>query len=356
MKDVKAMSGENFQEQNMSRRSFLKAAMATAVVATAAGAGAAVVVNESGPAQPAVISSAFPPLPPVTHNLAAVSGEPTELLARLAAVQAENVRLRSALDAAERRLSTLAQNSGNDALTETLQLQLGEANNRIHVLAGLVALYEQLDEVDMSAAVNGGLTAVGGILGLLTEKAVTVAQGLVTGREALNEFEAHIPLVENGRFWLMGHVARIAGFYQGIEDALRTVAEKAGSFLQMLNEWFQDVMKWLPFGFGRKAAQIMAAMTTLLNETPNTIAGLRTNVAQPLDVWLGSAGEEMPLRRKLIKPLREQALQPAAEVLEQAEAMRNAYQNQLVQPVETIVTAQQAVRQMITDYRQRNQL
>ena len=51
----------------------------------------------------------------------------------------------------------------------------------------------------------------------------------------------------------------------------------------------------------------MVALTTLVGETPNTVNGVQQNVAQPLDIWLGSANEEAPLQRKLVKPMREKS-------------------------------------------------
>jgi hypothetical protein len=353
---------EHEKDEGISRRGFLKAAAATAALATATGAGAAVLVNPKGllpkstaTGQAATMSS----LPPVTYQPAAavIHTDSPEMLARLAAAQAENVRLQAALEAAERRLLTSeATGQQNNALVETLRLQLGQANNRVNVLAGLVALYDQLDSVDVASAIDGGVTAVGGVMRGFLEKAGQVAQGVLRGREALDQFEAQIPAVEHGRHWLAAHVSRLSLYYQAVEHALRTIAEKAGSLLQMVNEWFQDVLKWLPFGFGRKAAQVMDTVTRLIGETPNTIAGLNSNVVQPLDVWLAGAGEAMPLRRNLIKPLHEQTLKPAGELATEAESVRQVYQENLVRPVQTAIYNQRVLREVIADYRREHQV
>jgi hypothetical protein len=358
------MSNErNEKDEGMSRRGFIKAAVAAAAVATATGAGAAILVNpEAILPKPATTARAVTvaSLPPVTYQPAAATAIQTnspEMLARLAAAQADNVRLQAALDAAERRLFTLEANGQqSNALVETLRLELGQANNRLNVLTGLVALYDQLDKVDVASVIDGGVTAVGGVMRGFLEKAGRVAQGVVRGREALDQFEAQIPAVENGRHWLANHVSRISLYYQAVEHALRTAAEKAGSLLQMLNEWFQDVLRWLPFGVGRKAAQVMDTVSNLVAETPNTIAGLSANVVQPLDVWLAGSGDAMPLRRNLIKPLHEQSLKPAGELAAEAESVRKSYQENLVGPLQTAVYNQRVVRELIADYRREHRL
>jgi hypothetical protein len=353
---------ERENDEGINRRGFLKAAVATAALATATGAGAAILVNPEGflpkPAAGSKVITAAA-LPPVAYQPAAavIHTDSPEMLARLASAQAENVRLQAALEAAERRLLAFeATGQQNNALVESLRLQLGQAHNRVNVLAGLVALYDQLDNIDVASAIDGGVTAVGGVMRSFLEKAGQVAQGVIRGREALDQFEAQIPAVENGRHWLAGHVSRLSLYYQAMEHALRTIAEKAGSLLQMINEWFQDMLKWLPFGFGRKASQVMDTVTKLIGETPNTIAGLNSNIAQPLDVWLAGAGEAMPLRRNLIKPLHEQTLKPAGELVTEAESVRQVYQENLVGPVQTAIYNQRVLREVIADYRREHQV
>jgi hypothetical protein len=59
------------------------------------------------------------------------------------------------------------------------------------------------------------------------------------------------------------------------------VVEAAGPFLQMINDWFAGIKKWLPFGMGETAVTVMQSITTLLIETPANVTGLNTNISQP---------------------------------------------------------------------------
>jgi hypothetical protein len=162
--------------------------------------------------------------------------------------------------------------------------------------------------------------------------------------------------MDNGRRWLVTHLQKVSTFYQIVETILRETIETAGSFLENLGQWFQDVLRWLPFGMGEKAARIVEALTNLLAETPNTISGLHTNLVQPLDVWLGGEGDDMPLRRRLLKPIREQALVPAGETLNQAQTIQSTYQTQLVEPIQAAAGSRQTIRDLITQYRQQHQI
>lgn len=352
------------QNQGMNRRGFLKAAALTAVAATATGTGAALLLDP-GNNQPTITSVQAPPLPNTAQTTIQTGQEVSDLMSRLAAAQAENVRLQSELNAVQRQLeaSQNALGSENNAVGEAYGVQLEEANAQINtlsgqvgVLSGLVALYEQLEGVDLGTVASNGIASVNGVLDELFQNVPSVEEGLQAGQQALSEFEAQVPLVDNGRRWLENQIELVNGYYAAVEEALSDAVEVAGAFLQMLNEWFQDVLKWLPFGIGDKAARIMDAMTNLLGETPNTISGARTNVVQPLNAWFELEENETHLKRRLIKPVRDEALNRAATAMSQTHSVKNVYDTQLAQPVQTTVEQRNALKQLIAAYRQEHQI
>lgn len=353
------MSNEQ-NDQNVSRRGFLKVAAATAVAATATGAGAALLKKptQSLPAASVPQTAPVAPVSPVTQAVTHANGETgTDLLARLAEAQAENVRLQAALDAAQRRLESLQQvNDDNDSTAETLTMELQSANQRVSVLSGLVALYEELEEIDVSDTVDQGLAAVSTTLADLLEKVPTLTEGIEIGQQALANVEMHIPLLENGRSWLVSHLDRLQAYFDAVANLLEKAVDTVGPFLQMLNQWFQDVLKWLPFNLGQRASEVMQALTDLLAETPHTISGLNTNIIQPLDVWLGGETDDVPLRQNLIKPMREQVLARASETASQAQQVDTVYQTELAEPVQRAIDSRRAIRQQIAEYRQQHEV
>ena len=346
----------NQNEPQVSRRGFLKAITVTGAAAIAAGAGAAALKQK--PEAPATITTAAATAPLAIATPVAATAPQDEILARLAAAQAENMRLQAALDAANRQLATYQlQNQDSSAAAEALNVQLSEANAQISVLAGLVALYEQLEEIDVEAVVENGLTAVSDTLTNLLDDLPTLEEGIQAGQIALAEVENNIPLLENGRAWLENHTGKLGAYFQNIENLLQDAVETAGPFLQMLNDWFESLRKWLPFGLGQKAANVMQAITTLLIETPATISGLETNVNQPLAAWLKRDNDgEVLLRKNVIKPLRENVLAQTEQTVGKAKEAHQVYTAQLKEPAQTAVTNQRAVRQMIARYREKYQL
>ncbi len=345
------------ENEPVNRRGFLKgAALVTAAAVT--GGGAAALLNRRP--GPTTITAVEPPtpLPPIaTPQTLAVGGNNQELLARLAAAQADNMRLQAELAAAQSRLSAL-EASGNDSAQAqaALQEELAAANNRAGLLAGLVALYEDLDQLDLGDAVQNGLGAVGEVLDEITGRIPFLEEGLASGTSALDEFDAHLPAVVAAREWLVAQVDRLESFYQAAEQVLANVLEAAGDFFQMLADWFADVLKWVPFGMGQRAVEVATALTTLLNETPHTIEGLRRNVAAPLEPWLAHDGEDLALRQKMVKPLREQALAPAGELAGGVRRTQERFQTDLAEPVAAVAARRKLIKDVIVQYRELHQV
>lgn len=345
------------ENEPVNRRGFLKgAALVTAAAVT--GGGAAALLNRRPGATTITAVEPPTPLPPIaTPRTVTIGGNNQELMAQLAAAQADNMRLQAELAAAQSRLDALeAAGSDSAQVNAALQEELAAANNHAGLLAGLVALYEDLDQLDLGDAVQNGLGTVGEVLEELTGRVPFLEEGLASGAAALDEFDAELPALVAGRDWLANQVDRLESFYQAAEQVLANVLEAAGDFFEMLADWFADVLKWVPFGMGERAAEVATALTTLLTETPNTIEGLRRNVADPLDPWLTHDGEDLAVRRKMVKPLREQALAPAGELAGGVRRTQEVFQADLAEPVETVAARRKLIKDVIVQYRELHQV
>ena len=337
---------EKQSDAEINRRKFLKGAAVTAVATTAAGAGVALLNKPSTPPP-----SAGPPLSAV------IARDDADLAAQLAALQAENTRLQADLDLAVYRLEA-AQTTAvtTDTAVQTLTAELDTANQQIGVLAGLLALYEQLDEADITTLLTESLETVTAAIADAADDLPSLSESIAWGRQALTELDDHIPLLENGRSWLGDQTDKMQRYYTAVEALLETVVEQVGPFLEMFTEWVQKILKWLPFNLGERTSTIMDALTTLLLATPETLAGLFTNIAEPIDVLVGLPDEEAPLRRNLIRPMQDQTLKQADTVVAKTTEIKTIYEEKMVRQVGTAVVNRQQIKNLIQTYRQQHQI
>lgn len=364
------MTREQQPPDGVSRRSFLRFAGITVAAAAATGGGAAFLkqyekppVINTGPNGPptyptaAPFATSAPVLSDIIPTLPAVAANGDDVYTQLAASQAEIVRLSAANDQLLRDLAAY-QSAESEARTsrDTLSLELDDARIRLGVLGGLIALYQQLDEADMGGIIENGLGAVGERIGEMVDNIPGLAAGVDAGQLALGQIEAHIPLLDNGRSWLEAQGGKLRGFYGEVEARLQRAVDRVGDFFAMLADWFESLRKWLPFGAGEKAADVMSALTALLAETPSTLSGLDVNLAQPLDVWLRRIDGEPALTRMLVKPVREEVLTRARTTIDQANTVAATYEANLAAPARAALTNRQTLRQQIADYKAQNQV
>ncbi len=340
----------------MTRRGFLKAVAATAAAATAVGAGAAVLREANRPAASPPVQ--LPTMTPVAH-LPSPTAPAAITMEELAALQGQNLQLQVELEAARQKLATLTQAQADQQLMlQTLQNELAASQERATALSGLAGLYEQLERIDIGQVVMGGVGAVGLTLANLLDDWPSLAEGVAAGEAALNQLESDIPVLESGRRWLAAYLGRIGAYLAQVEQALYTALEKAEPFLVALSQWFEDVLSWLPFGLGARAAAVTAALTDLLAETPLALVDAQLRLVTPLERWLGQEGSDSapPLVSQVIQPLRQQALQPTQTVLIKGEALAQSYHTQLRLPTEQLMPMRQALRDQIAAYREAHQL
>lgn len=356
---------ENYEEETVSRRNFMRNLGIAFLAATTAGTGAAMISKEwQKPITAAApIIRELPPIPTAVpavqsaQTVVTAHNDASELLQRLAESQAENLRLQAALEAAQRDLESLVTtNDGNRSATEELSLKLAGANEEIGVMGGLLALYKQLDDVDVTDTIQNGMSAVAASITDLVEQTPALSEGIQIGQQALAEVEQHLPVLEDGRIWLDAQANKLGAFYETVELVLQSVIDSVGSFLDMVEAWFSNVQKWLPFGIGEKAANVVNSFSALIAETPHTISGLDTYLAQPLDHWLAQEDGSPRLHQKLIKPVREKVLVEANETINRAQLVQTAYLEQMAVPVQARLANRELVRHQIAEYRQQHQV
>ena len=342
------------------RREFLKAAGLTAVVASTAGTAAAMLVEQNNK------TLLPPPKIPTTDLLESnQTGRLANLVSDLMTTQIENARLRTELQAAERKLelSALGQDGQEDQVARTLQSQLDEStsqNNalttKVTVLGGLLALYEQLESVDLSTIAEEGVSSVEEFFGDIVDQVPTAQEGLLLGQQAMDQLESEIPALETGRQWLVEQFNTIGDRFNGLELALKSSVKASGTTLQLLGEWFQSLMKWLPFGIGDSAAATMDNISQLMDEILNTEQGLDSKLVTALDNLLDQDGEVTALQSQVINPVRDQAIAPAKKVINQTAELQTVLESELIDPLTLAAGQRSDYRDLIAEFRQSHQV
>lgn len=334
----------------MERREFIRAVALTAVAATATGAGTALLMSdEEQPTmvQEALLPTSTPPLPSVTNN--------DDLMAQLVQVRAENMQLQSALNIANQQISNL---QSAQPTQDVLRMELTTTQEQVTILAGLVALYEELENVNLSQTVNTGMANLEELWTNLSDELPNLANGIQLGQEAIDEIEAHLPSLEDGRVWLEAQINEATERYGQLELVLQNIVDATNPVLEMLTDWFEELLDWLPFNMGQKALEVMATLKGIVSHMPPMLSGLQTTISNPLDRWLVREDETAPmaLQKTVTMPLKEQLLDSAGRVATQTQTLKETYGLQIEEPVQTAVSQTNLIKTLIAQYREQHQL
>ena len=341
------------------RREFLKAAGLTAVVASTAGTAAAMLVEQNNR------TLLPPPKIPTAAPDSSQAGHLSNLVSDLMTAQIENARLRTELQTAERKLelSTHSQDGQEGQVAKTLQSQLDESTSqndaltqRVTVLGGLLALYEQLESVDLSTIAEEGVSSVQELLGDIVDQVPTAQEGLLIGQQAMDQLESEIPALETGRQWLIEQFNAISDRFDGLELTLKNSVKASGTTLQLLGDWFQSLLKWLPFGIGSSATATMDNINKLVDEILNTEQGLDSKLVTALDNLLEQDGEVTALQSQVINPVRDQAIAPAKKVVNKTAELQTVLESDLITPLTLAAGQQNDYRELIAVFRQSHQV
>lgn len=229
---------------------------------------------------------------------------------------------------------------------DQLLLDLDDVQRALVDAQALNELWRQHDEIgldDLLAVAFGALT---GLIGGLISSGTTLLQNLTSVDETVAAFVAKLPGPRDGVRWLGQQVSGLASALSTLKETIKSVVSSSDPVTTMVTDFVRWILDRLPFGAGNSASAGLDAMEALINSIPAHVDGLNTSVLNPLADWFGDAAEKN-LTGVLIDPVLNLALSPARSFAEGFAAFNEAYQTQLVSPVETALNARESVKQEI---------
>ncbi|MFT5193554.1 MAG: hypothetical protein ACI9EW_002084 [Cellvibrionaceae bacterium] len=360
------MSQKN-ENQAISRRRFLTVLGVTSLTSGVAGAGFtlrqmgknSVSISTEATYQPAQFDAPIQPtVETVVQNPATLALDQE----RLAQVSIEKVQLQTEVDSLKQQLES-TESVLEEKLTyiRELETKLEATTKRRSAALGLVALYEQLEDVDITATFQTGLKTVGDAWNEFVDDLPAASEGLVQASALITEFDGQIPLFQSARSWLSVRLELLRRDHNVLHEVLKGwFTDPIGPVLEMLGKWFDDVRKWVPSRFLDTANLVIDSLVTMVSGVPVTVDGAESNLANVLDGWFGDDDDDVErnpiIRTQLFRPLKDQALPNALTMLQKTRIAKQKYEADLVTQVVETLNRRQLVESQIREYRERNDL
>jgi hypothetical protein len=319
--------------------------VAGSVLAAGAGGAAAVALSDERVRQ-WLIAQGW--IPPETAAIPTTVPGPTPTL-EATAVPTLPAGVRNQLSALQKQVDLLT--SERDQLRKQVQAlggQVQDANGQIDQLKGkngdlssLIDLYKQLDVIDLDTLILSSLTALGVPILAIDTVRTALKTGTALAVRVLQGIEDQIPLVGAGLDWLDKQVLTLTAGYRALQTALE-ITEDSG-VAKRISDFISQVLDMLPFGVGQNVKVALQAVGNVMAQLPELLNNVRVMVIQPARAWVGT-GKAGGLYDSLLRPMREQVLAPAQQIVANAENLNTVYNKQVAQPVQTALDQRAKVR------------
>ena len=227
-----------------------------------------------------------------------------------------------------------------------------ESEAELLKLRGLLALYENLEQVGIDALLSAGMAAVSLSLGGL-ETAVTALEGGVDlVDQGVSALERSFPTIRSGLSIVERLVEGLERRVRQLQDVMAEVQEMVSPLSDAVGSFFSSLVERIP-GVGPSIVDALDRISELVGSLPEAIGEIRTSLLGPLREEWFTDDEESGLKGRLFSPLQESLLEPLEEFLSDLADTIDEWQTELVAPLEGALIEREAIREQIADYRER---
>lgn len=227
-----------------------------------------------------------------------------------------------------------------------------ESETELIKLRGLLALYENLEQVGIDALLSAGMSAVAFSLGGLETGIRALEKGVDLVDSGVSALERSFPTVRSGLSIVERLVAGLERRVRQLQDVMAEVQEMVSPLSDAVGSFFSSLVERIP-GVGPSIVDALDRISELIGSLPEAIGEIRSSLLEPLGEEWFTDDEESGLKGRLLNPLQDGLLEPLEEFLSDLADTIDSWQTQLVDPIAGALTQRKAIKEQIADYRER---
>ncbi len=222
----------------------------------------------------------------------------------------------------------------NQALTTELQSA-----------TGLMALYQELDELGLDRIVESGLGLVGMALERAGSGAAGLREGLRLAEQRLSELDQSFAGLDTGLARAEQGITGLSNMMQTLEDRLRAAGEPVAPITEALGGFFKGLIERIP-GVGPRIIEAIEHVEAIIGAIPQSIENINSDLIRPLrERFFPQQGDTVQVR--LLDPIAAAIVAPADALLGALSDLSSTWQSALQQPAQETLAKRAEVRQKI---------
>lgn len=227
-----------------------------------------------------------------------------------------------------------------------------ESETELIKLRGLVALYENLEQVGLDALLSTGLVAVSVSLEVLETGVSALERGVELVDAGVTAFEGSFPTIRRGLSVVERLFVSLENRVRELQELMSEVQEIVSPLSDAVGSFFSSLVERVPV-VGPAMLDALDRISELVGSLPDAIGEVRGRLLDPLGEDWFTDDEESGLKGRLLNPLQEKLLDPLESFLSNLAETMDDWQERLITPTEQALTEREAIRRQIEDYKKR---
>ncbi len=227
-----------------------------------------------------------------------------------------------------------------------------ESEAELLKLRGLLALYENLEQVGIDALLSTGVAALSLSLEGLQAGITVLEKGVSLVDAGVSAFERSFSSIRGGLVLVEGLFASVETRVEQLQETMSEVQEFVAPVSDAVGSLLSSLVERVP-GVGPATLDALDRISELTGALPDAIGEVRSRLVEPLREDWFTDDEESGLKGELLNPLQEELLEPLETFLGDLADAIDQWQGDLVDPVEEALTEREAIKRQIADYKTR---
>lgn len=235
------------------------------------------------------------------------------------------------------------------------QDRAGYLGEQLDNATGLINMFDNLEGIGLDDVVNIGITAVANMIGGAGEVAQRLREGVIVGRNNLNQLDQGLALLDGVLTGAEGIVTRLSQLLQGLEDGLRQAGEPIAPVTDALGSFFTKLVEKIPV-VGPQIIDAIDRVKVVIGAIPESVQNINRDIIEPLRQTFFPRDGSGNIQVRLLDPLTALIFTPIEELLNGLAGLADTWERQLQQPVQEKIEARTKLRGEIQRYRADKQL
>ncbi len=229
---------------------------------------------------------------------------------------------------------------------DSLRAELDSANEVVSDLREVNLLWARMDSLGIDGIIRNGLNVLGGIFPGIISLAAGLAARIPFMRGVIERFTGELPGPTEGIAWLESQVNAFSESISDLKEKLKSVIQPVSALTEALFNFVLWLLDNLPFGAGDLARASLEAMRDIISNLGGHLEGVRSVILSPLTTWF-SEDDTVSLGGALFRPVTNDVLAPADDMIIQVNTLEASYRDSLEVPVSGALDERAAIRDEI---------